>query len=484
MKTLFTNPLRLTLLVATIAIVAGGGLVAVKSFSATPAIGLASTTCSNGSFCVTSSTSPVLYPGAKASSLPLTLSNYTSVGLAVSSVSVSFTNSFPSRCATSAFQVNGIAASGTTPSVTINLPSSQWIVIPPGSGSTPGTATFPATLALADNHLDQTPCHGLALTLAYSANAYYYIPTTTLLTASPNPTTYGQTVTMTAAVSPKITPSSVSATPVGTVSFSSCSDAACSSPVSRGTAPVNSSTGVASLTTSFTPTGTYYLIATYNPGCVNAGCSSSTPDFVASPSNEVTETVNYTSCVSTLAAGNLTINSGQDICITGSGTQAGNITVNSGGRLDLLGGKITGNITVNSGGLLNVTGGTVAGNVNSTGAGLFNVCGATISGNLSPTSSSSLVRIGGSSGCAGISVLGNISLTSNTAGEIVGNSSALGGLSVTGTTVGSTGNLNTITANKITGGLSCTSNVPAPINASVANQVTGKRSGQCAAANF
>lgn len=58
---------------------------------------------------------PVLNPGAPPSTLPLNFYNPLSVPIYVTSMTVKFTNAFPTNCASSAFQVNGTALAGSPP---------------------------------------------------------------------------------------------------------------------------------------------------------------------------------------------------------------------------------------------------------------------------------------------------------------------------------------------------------------------------------
>ena len=150
------------------------------------------------------------------------------------------------------------------------------------NGSTQlGTATLNssgvATLATASL---ATGIH--SLTAQYAGNATYFSSTsavvsvtvsnqasTTSLTASPNPVTAGQTLTLTAAVQ-----GTGSTTPGGTVNFMSGSTL-------MGTATLNSS-GVATLTTTSLAAGTYSLTALY----------SGDANFVSSTSTAVSVTVN------------------------------------------------------------------------------------------------------------------------------------------------------------------------------------------------
>ena len=82
------------------------------------------------------------------------------------------------------------------------------------------------------------------------------LSTTSVLTTSANPSTYGSSVTFTDIVSAS------SGTPGGTVTFYSCTTSACSTKTSLGTGTLSSS-GKATLTTSTLPVGTTYVEAIY-----------------------------------------------------------------------------------------------------------------------------------------------------------------------------------------------------------------------------
>ena len=108
--------------------------------------------------------------------------------------------------------------------------------------------------------------------------------TTSVLTSSPNPSTFGSSVTFTDTVSAS------SGTPTGTVTFYSCTTSACSSKTSLGTATLSS--GKTTYSTSTLPVGTSYVEAVY-AGSGNDGTSTS---------NVVTQTVNALSTTSSLTS--------------------------------------------------------------------------------------------------------------------------------------------------------------------------------------
>lgn len=169
----------------------------------------------------------------------------------------------------------------------------------------------------------------------------------------------------------------------------------------------------------------------------------------------------YGNCVTNAKTGGLTVTAGQVDCITSPGKVTGGITVQSGGAL-----------VINPGG--SVTGGVKAAG----GATQVFLCGANITGGLSIANATGPIEIGGSQ-CAQNSITGGLTLTGNTGGlEVIGNH-VTGGYTISGNK-GSSPQL--VESNTGTGGMTCTSNVPAVSDGgpSTANSVTGPKSGQCA----
>ena len=118
-----------------------------------------------------------------------------------------------------------------------------------GAGTHNVGAMYPGDASRAASQSESVPLTGAALTA-----------TSTVLTAAPNPVITGQTVTLTATVTPSPTD-----TPVGTISFFSGSTL-------LGTASLNSS-GVATLTTTSLSSGSDVITAVYSG---NAGFATST----------------------------------------------------------------------------------------------------------------------------------------------------------------------------------------------------------------
>ncbi len=113
------------------------------------------------------------------------------------------------------------------------------------------------------------------------------VSTTTSLTSAPNPSMLGQSVTVTATVSP----TSGSSTPTGTVKFYKCPTAACSSTTLLGSGTLSS--GKATYSTSSLPVGNTYVEAVYQ------GVSGT---FGGSTSNIVTQVVTLISTTTALTS--------------------------------------------------------------------------------------------------------------------------------------------------------------------------------------
>ena len=206
------------------------------------------------------------------------------------------------------------SVANTAPSkVTVLL--SQHTVVATATGvslSTPGTHEVLASYAGDDDH---APSQSAPIALAGPA----LTATTTVLGASPNPTSAGQAVTFTATVSP--TPGG---TPAGTMSFY---DGA----TLLGTVAVNSG-GIATLTTSSLPLGANTITAIYSGNATFAGSTSST----------LTETVagsGLTSTTTQITASANPATAGQQVTFTATvspaptGTPAGTVSFYNGATL-------------------------------------------------------------------------------------------------------------------------------------------------------
>jgi hypothetical protein len=362
---------------------------------------------SGATFCVSSPTpGPVLYPGATPSSVPVTFSNPISVPIYVTSLTVSLTNSFPAACLPTWFKIGGVALAGSPPSTTISF--STPIMVAGGSSS-----TYSPTLQLSDSGSNQNACARLALTLSYSATARYTVPTTTSLSISPSPSTDGQTVTMKATVQANVTPAAAGATPTGTINFFKCASATNASTCTTSLGSATLSAGMASTTTSFAPTGSYYVQAVYVP--------SDSTSFSASSSSITTQTVG--GCVAPPTTGAQTIL---------TGTHSGSLEVKAGTSVWLNGGTITGMVTVDAGGQFAATGGTIGGGVQASGpvslsgtsvkgnvlgsAGLFLAPGTAVTGYVQSTGSGPLCSDGNSATQGSVQIGGNLLVQTLTAG--------------------------------------------------------------------
>ena len=112
-----------------------------------------------------------------------------------------------------------------------------------------GTTYVEAVYSASGNYLGST-----SNVVAQVVNA---LGTTSSLTSSANPSTYGSSVTFTDTVSAS------TGTPAGTVTFYSCTTNTCTTKTSLGTGTLNSS-GKATYSTSSLPAGTTYVEAVYS----------------------------------------------------------------------------------------------------------------------------------------------------------------------------------------------------------------------------
>ena len=341
------------------------------------------------------------------------------------------------------------------------------------AGSTTSTDRFTLSPPILISRAAGNGCQNVAFPFTYSATAAYTATTKTVLVDTPNPSTFGQPVTLTATVSPSVTPDPGSAIPTGSVTFVECTHPASlannslASSCTAWTALSPAETlvnGQASFSISSLAIGSYALFAMYSP---QAGST----DFSQSASNTVTQTVNPTTpCIVTTVNGSYTVKSGQSICVNGPG-------------------RVNGGVTVQSGGALSLNGATVNGGVTSTGATAIRICGSTINGGVSASGTTGFIMIGdggddGLPGCAANSISGGVNLSSNQGGfEVAGNSKITGGATFTsnsgaGPTVEDAAP--EVEGNSISGSLSCTFNSPAPTADHQTNTVSGSKSGQCA----
>jgi hypothetical protein len=359
----------------------------------------------------------------------------------------------------------------------LTLPSYAGAPFGVGPGATVNSPGVP--IELVDSHTNQNVCQSYTYHFIFTGTAQYTDSTSMSLDSTPDPSAFGQTVTFTAAVT-EGNPAADSTGPTGTVNFYTCPTSACTTAKFLGSGIV--SNNKATYETSALAVGADFVEAIYTGSGTN---------LAGATSNVVTQTVTYTNCITTKYTGNLAIITGQDICITNTGSVSGSITVGSGGRLDLLGGTVSGNVTT-SGGAVNVTSGTISGNLSETNPSYAYTCSLKLAGNLTVSGSTGFVLVGdngtgGNPNCASDTISGNISLTSNTSGAEIGGDKVSGNVTLTSTTGSGPSPQNStpeVESNTISGGLTCTSNTPAPTDGGHPNAVSGKRSGQCVAAGF
>ncbi len=273
-------------------------------------------------------------------------------------------------------------------------------------------------------------------------------PTSTALTSAPNPSFFGDGVTLTATVS---VPPPGAGVPTGTVTFTDGTTI-------LGTGTLNAA-DQATFTTAGLQVGTHTIAATYG-GDV---------DFLASTSTSQSQLVRCMTVITGRVNGGLTV--------SGS-TCVNNATINGG-------------ITVRPGAALSLNSSTVHGGVTSASAKALTVCSTLIDGSSTVTATSGFVLFGdgGDDGfsCGGNDQRGTLNLAANAGQLELGGNQIRGGASITGTFgVGPTveNAITEIEGNQISGQLSCTNDTPSPIDDGSPNHATGGGTGQCSAPNF
>lgn len=402
-----------------------------------------------------SGTPELLYPGVALCEV-FTVTNSMSVPISVQSISTTLTSTgLPAVCVGSNLTLPSWTASAASPAFTVNSTK---------------MATSPGVLIeLNDSHTNQNACKNITYQFSISGTATYTDTTSTVVTSSTDPSTYGSSVTFTATVSGG-NPHTDSYVPAGTVSFYSCPSAtSCAASPSSLLGTGTLSAGKATFATSSLPLGSDYVEAVY-PG--------SSTDYSSSTSGILAQTVGYTRVISGNQNGSLIVGAGQAVEIISSGKVNGSATVQSGGILYLDGGTVNGGVTVQSGGTFNALGGSVNGSVSVSGAKTVSLCSVAVNGGVSVANSMGPVVIGNPTSCGANTISGALTVTGNIGGVTVSGNTVKGGVTINNNTGPSGTPLQTVSANTITGGLACSANTNLT-DASKKNTVTGSRSGQC-----
>ena len=227
--------------------------------------------------------------------------------------------------------------------VTVALPPTTVDPVPTGTvtfynnGTSIGTGTLCVVSgqdrATFTSNILSTASH--SITAAYSSGDSNFVPsaasasvtqvvnkasTTATAASSPNPSVYGQSITITATVNVTSPGSTAVAYPSGTVTFYEGG-----TPIGTGTLRVVNGQDQASFTTSSLGTGSDPITAAYNSGDINFN--------ISSMSTAITQVVNKASTTTNVSASPSTANAGQMVTFTamvsasspGSGTPSGTV---------------------------------------------------------------------------------------------------------------------------------------------------------------
>jgi hypothetical protein len=268
-------------------------------------------------------------------------------------------------------------------------------------------------------------------------------PTTTTLSAVPASPNFGQKVTLKATVA-TVPPGQ--GAPTGQVKFTDGAS-------TLGTVSLDSS-GHASLSILPLAPGPHSIVASYG-GDANDAPSPSAPDA--------------------LSVG----------CSSVSGNHSGRLTISV--PTCLQGATISGPVVIQPGAALSISQSRVIGQVSSNGAAAVRICGSTITGSVSLQSSNGLVIVGdagddGAPGCGPNNLGAPVTLSGNKGVIELGGDTVAGPVKVTGNAASGIDpehRAPEIEANRISGPLSCSGNIPPPTNDGLRNQVSGPRTGQC-----
>lgn len=401
-------------------------------------------------FTITSPTpGPVLTLGIP-NGLPLTFHNANSIPLTVTSLTVSLAAPIPTGCDGSNLTLNGSALSSP-----VTVPQSVLV-------AAHGSASSAQTLELIDKSaVNQDACKSQQLHFAYSGSAKYTDTTHTVLTAKPNPSKHGQSVTLRATVTSTYKDPHQ---PGGVVAFFRCANAACTKSHKIGSRSFTG--GSVTLKTTVLPIGTSRLFAVY---------SGSGTNFVGSTSAKISHKVlkagyhkpgsciiisgaKPTQVVNTTHHGSITVKSGKVLLLDG-GTITGNVKVRSGGRFlgraGTVNGKvisrgglvldhvtIKGGVQVLGGGRVCLSHGKVSNNLlvshTSHHARPTRICGETVTGSLLFIANGAVSRAGGTAHCMGNRMTGRLVVKNNIGRVRIGGLApgrgnlASAGISVTG----------------------------------------------------
>jgi hypothetical protein len=214
----------------------------------------------------------------------------------------------------------------------------------------------------------------------------------TTLTASPTSSSFGQTVTFSAALAPLVSLRGAP-TPTGTVTYTVDGVAL---------APTTVSGGTASLATQELGVGSHTITAAYS-GDANYAPSTATTTYTVSAATTIT------------------------------GTHTGGLTITSGTTL-ITGAHITGSLSISAGASVDIEGSTIGGSLAAGHGGALRICGSTIGGSMSVSFAGGLVVAGdtGDAQCAVNTIGGALSLSFNTNGIVVVGNHVGGAVASTG----------------------------------------------------
>jgi 5'-nucleotidase len=167
-----------------------------------------------------------------------------------------------------------------------------------------------------------------------------------------------------------------------------------------------------------------------------------------------------------------------------TGAHSGTLTLSGPGTTCLKNATQDGAITVMNGHELSVVDSKIYGAVTSTSSAPFTFChSSTVRGALKVSNSMNLLLIGDNgSACPANVIDGAVTMDSNTGGVQLGGNSIAGAVTANAN-IAPSGTI--IQNNHIGGKLTCTANIPAPVNSGQANTVSGDRVGQtCASGTF